>query len=47
MTVFTRAPKPGAGATRGVIHQFAIDAASRKRCRTRPAIPEKDAADTC
>ena len=30
VTVFTRAPKPGAGATRGVIHQFAIDAASQE-----------------
>jgi len=27
VTVFTRAPKAGAGASRGVIHQFAIDAA--------------------
>jgi CxxC motif-containing protein (DUF1111 family) len=30
VTVFTQAPKPGAGATRGVIHQFAIDAASEE-----------------
>jgi CxxC motif-containing protein (DUF1111 family) len=30
VTVFTRAPKPGAPATRGVIHQFAIDAASQE-----------------
>ena len=30
VTVFTRAPKPGADATRGVIHQFAIDAASQE-----------------
>ncbi len=30
VTVFTRAPKAGAGATRGVIHQFAIDAASQE-----------------
>ena len=30
VTVFTRAPKPGAGATRGVIHQFAVDAASQE-----------------
>ncbi len=30
VTVFTRAPKPGAGATRGVIHQFAIDTASQE-----------------
>jgi CxxC motif-containing protein (DUF1111 family) len=30
VTVFTRAPKPGAGATRGVIHQFATDAASQE-----------------
>ncbi len=28
VTVFTRAPKAGAGATRGVIHQFATDTAS-------------------
>jgi CxxC motif-containing protein (DUF1111 family) len=30
VTVFTRAPKAGAGATRGVIHQFATDAASQE-----------------
>ncbi len=30
VTVFTRAPKADAGATRGVIHQFAIDAASQE-----------------
>ena len=30
VTVFTRAPKAGAGATHGVIHQFAIDAASQE-----------------
>ena len=30
VTVFTRAPKAGAGATRGVIHQFASDAASQE-----------------
>jgi CxxC motif-containing protein (DUF1111 family) len=30
VTVFTRAPKPGARATRGVIHQFAIDTASQE-----------------
>jgi len=30
VTVFTRAPKAGAGATRGVIHQFAIDTASQE-----------------
>ena len=30
VTVFTRAPKPDAGATRGVIHQFATDAASQE-----------------
>jgi CxxC motif-containing protein (DUF1111 family) len=30
VTVFTRAPQSGAGATRGVIHQFATDAASQE-----------------
>ena len=30
VTVFTRAPKAGAGASRGVIHQFAIDEASQE-----------------
>jgi len=30
VTVFTRAPKAGEGAARGVIHQFAIDAASQE-----------------
>ncbi len=30
LTVFTRAPKPGARAAHGVIHQFAIDAASQE-----------------
>lgn len=30
VTVFTRAPKAGAGASRGVIHQFAIDAVSQE-----------------
>ncbi len=30
VTVFTRAPKPGARAAHGVIHQFAIDAASQE-----------------
>ena len=30
VTVFTRAPIAGAGATQGVIHQFAIDAASQE-----------------
>jgi CxxC motif-containing protein (DUF1111 family) len=30
VTVFTRAPKAGAAATRGVIHQFATDAASQE-----------------
>ena len=30
VTVFTRAPKAGGGATRGVIHQYAIDAASQE-----------------
>lgn len=30
VTVFTRAPKAGAGASRGVIHQFAIDALSQE-----------------
>jgi CxxC motif-containing protein (DUF1111 family) len=30
VTVFTRAPKAGARAARGVIHQFAIDAASQE-----------------
>ena len=30
VTVFTRAPKAGAGAAHGVIHQFAIDAASQE-----------------
>jgi CxxC motif-containing protein (DUF1111 family) len=30
VTVFTRAPKPGAGAAHGVIHQFAIDEASQE-----------------
>jgi CxxC motif-containing protein (DUF1111 family) len=30
VTVFTRAPKAGAGASRGVIHQFATDAASQE-----------------
>jgi CxxC motif-containing protein (DUF1111 family) len=30
VTVFTRAPKAGAGAGRGVIHQFAIDAAAQE-----------------
>ncbi len=30
VTVFTRAPKAGARSTRGVIHQFAIDAASQE-----------------
>jgi CxxC motif-containing protein (DUF1111 family) len=30
VTVFTRAPKAGAGATRGVIHQFAIGAAAQE-----------------
>jgi CxxC motif-containing protein (DUF1111 family) len=30
VTVFTRAPKAGTGASRGVIHQFATDAASQE-----------------
>jgi CxxC motif-containing protein (DUF1111 family) len=30
VTVFTRAPRAGAGAARGVIHQFATDAASQE-----------------
>ncbi len=30
VTVFTRAPKAGAGATRGVIHQFSTDAPSQE-----------------
>jgi CxxC motif-containing protein (DUF1111 family) len=33
VTVFTRAPKAGAGASRGVIHQFANDAASQETLR--------------
>jgi CxxC motif-containing protein (DUF1111 family) len=42
VTVFTRAPKPGAGATRGVIHQFAIDAASQETLQNISAqLPKK------
>jgi CxxC motif-containing protein (DUF1111 family) len=49
VTVFTRAPQAGAGATRGVIHQFAIDAvfqetlqnvSSRFPKKSRPALAD-------
>ena len=48
VTVFTRAPKAGAGATRGVIHQFAIDAASQETLQNISSqFPEEEPADTC
>ena len=42
VTVFTRTPKPGARATRGVIHQFATDAASQETLQNiSPQFPKK------
>jgi len=42
VTVFTRAPKAGAGAGRGVIHQFATESASQETLKDiSPQFPEK------
>ena len=42
VTVFTKAPKAGVGASRGVIHQFAIDAASQETLQNiSPKFPNK------